>query len=98
MTDIRDYLVGDITDTTGASKHLTDRFHRSIGIDSVHKFVREGRLRAWMFQDGQLIPREKDQDMRGKDLIFLKADLDAMKPPRKPGNPNIANLRKKMEN
>jgi hypothetical protein len=94
MTDIKQYLVGDITDTIGASRYLTERLGHSVGVDSVHKLVREGRLRAWMFQDGELIAREpKSSKSRGKDLIFLKADLQGLRPVKR-GNPDIANLHK----
>ena len=93
MPDIKEYLVGDITDTVGASTILSERLKHSVGVDSVHKLVRNGKLRAWMFQDGELVVREPGVKHRGKDLIFLKADLAAIKPFRA-GNPNIANLHK----
>jgi len=91
MADIHRYLVSDITDTVGASKLLTERLRHNIGVDSVHKLVREGRLRAWMFLDGELVERRGAE--RGKDLIFLKADLQALHPPLR-GNPNIRELYK----
>jgi hypothetical protein len=46
-----------------------------------------------MFQDGEIVERMPGQT-RGKDLIFLKADLLTLKPV-KAGNPNIASLREK---
>lgn len=93
MTDIKRYYVGDITDTFGAAAHLTERMGHSIGVDSVHKLVRNGKLRAWMFQQGELVVRQPGQT-RGKDLIFLKSDLAAITPVKR-GNPKIGELNKK---
>jgi hypothetical protein len=92
--NIKRVLVGDITDTSGAAHFLTERLGRHVGVDTIHKFVREGRLPAYMFHDGELVLREPSQSNRGKDLIFLKVHLQAMEPPPLPGNPNIRTLSK----
>lgn len=92
--DIERMLIGDLTDTEGATIILADRFKRKVSVDSVHRFVREGLLDAWLFQHGKLVRRIPQQTTKGKDLFFLRADLYNMIPPQR-GNPNIANLRKK---
>ncbi len=87
--NVKSMLVGDLTDTVGAAKILSARLERSVSVDAVHNFVREGRLQSYMFQDGELMPRPPKQPTRGKDLLFLKAHLLGMEPPSKPGNPNF---------
>jgi len=92
--DIKRMLVGDLTDTEGAAGILAERFKRHVSVDSVHRFVRDGALPAWIFQHGEITQRNPEQPSKGKDLLFLKADLYTMTPPQL-GNPNIANLRKR---
>lgn len=87
--NLKAVLVSDLTDTVGAAKFLSARLGRNVSVDAVHNFVREGRLRSYVFQDGELKPREPGTPTRGKDLLFLKAHLMGMEPPPKPGNPNF---------
>lgn len=86
---LKNALASDLTDTVGAADLLTKRLGRNISVDTVHNLVREGRLHAYVFQDGELVPRPMDRPTRGKDLLFLKADLYAMTPPPGPGNPTF---------
>ncbi len=89
--NINKMFVGDLTDAVGASKILSERFGRPddnpFSVDSVSQLVKQNRLRAFMFIDGQLVERQQDGPRRGKDLIFLKSDLLQVPMPGKPGRP-----------
>jgi hypothetical protein len=85
--DIQQASASDLTDSVGASKILTERFGRSFGIDSVHQLVKQNKIRSFLFQDGSLIERMPDASSRGKDLIFLRTDLEAIEQPKRPGRP-----------
>jgi hypothetical protein len=92
--DITRMPIGDLTDTEGAALLMASRFKHSVSVDSIHRFVRDGLLPSWIFRRGELVRRDPSQSTKGKDLLFLKADLYTMTPPQR-GNPNIANLRRK---
>jgi hypothetical protein len=85
--DIRQAMATDLTDSVGAAKLLSKRFHRNFSVDSVHQLVKQKKLRAFLFDDGELVERAATPRTRGKDLLFLYADLYALEPPRKPGRP-----------
>ncbi len=86
--DIHQAMAADLTDSIGASKVLSERFGRNFGVDSVHQLVKQNRLRAFLFQEGKLVERSPDTITRGKDLIFLYADLYALERPHRPGRPS----------
>lgn len=75
------------TDTVGASRRLTERFGRSFGIDSVHAYVKTGKLRAFRFESGELVRHQPTGTRGGKDLIFLRSDLEEIEPPKRAGRP-----------
>lgn len=80
--------VKQITDTVGASRRLTERFGRSFGIDSVHAYVKTGKLRAFRFESGELVRHQPTGTRGGKDLIFLRSDLEEIEPPKRAGRPS----------
>ncbi|EFH88949.1 hypothetical protein [Ktedonobacter racemifer] len=86
--NINQAMAKDLTDSVGASRLLSRRFNRSFSVDSLHQLVKQNKLRAFMFHEGELIERTPDIHTRGKDLLFLYADLYALEPPRKPGRPS----------
>jgi len=86
--DIQHAMARDLTDSVGASKLLSERFGRNFSIDSVHQLVKQNKLRAFMFNEGKLTERAPTTQTRGKDLLFLYADLYALEPPKKPGRPS----------
>ncbi len=85
--DIQDVKVNEITDTVGATRMLATRFGRPYSVDSLHQLVKQGRLRAFLFTDGVLVERVPGEQTRGKDLIFLRADLLALPQPKPVGRP-----------
>ena len=85
--NIQNAMATDLTDSIGASKVLSTRFNKSYSVDSVHQLVKQNRLRAFMFHQGKLVERTPGAHTRGKDLVFLYADLYALEPPKKPGRP-----------
>lgn len=85
--NLENICITEITDSVGASARLTERFEHSFGVDAVRMLVKAGRLRSLLFQDGILVWREKDAVTRGKDLIFLRADLEDVPKPRRRGRP-----------
>jgi hypothetical protein len=85
--DIQRAMARDLTDSLGASNVLSERFGRAYSVDSVHQLVKQNRLRAFQFLEGKLTERTPDANTRGKDLIFLYADLYALEPPKRPGRP-----------
>lgn len=85
--DIQQAMARDLTDSIGASKILTDRFGRNFGVDSVHQLVKQNKIRSFLFYEGALTERTLETNTRGKDLIFLKADLYALEPPKRAGRP-----------
>ncbi len=91
--NIADIKVKDLTDSDGASTVLSDRFHKDYSVDSVHQLVKKGRLRAWIFQKGVLVERTPETQTRGKDLLFLFSDLQAVPLPRKAGRPKETSAR-----
>ena len=80
-------LVGDLTDTDGAVKILCRRFNREYNRDTIHLYVRQGKIQAYIFQGGELVPRDPKHPTRGKDLIFVRADIEGLEQPRSPGKP-----------
>lgn len=85
--NIQEAMAGDLTDSVGASRRLSERFGRSFGVDSVHQLVKQNKVRAFLFQEGTLTERVSDGTTRGKDLIFLRADLDEVELPKRAGRP-----------
>ncbi len=85
--EIPEVSVKQITDTAGASTRLTERFGRSFGVDSVHAYVKSGKLRAFRFEKGELVRHQPTGARGGKDLIFLRSDLEEVEIPKRPGRP-----------
>lgn len=85
--DIEAIRACDLTDSAGALRILERRFGKSYSHDSLRNLVKFGKLRAFMFADGEFVLRVPDERTRGKDLLFLRADLEALEPPNKPGRP-----------
>jgi hypothetical protein len=82
--DWRAVSASELTDTQGAIRILANRFKRDdYSEDSLHQLVKHGRLRAFMFQDGELRERNPDEKTRGKDLLFLYRDLVALPEPQR---------------
>lgn len=81
----------DLRDTRGAARILGERMGKkgNVSVDTVHRFVREGMLRAYVFDDeGQLIERVPTQEKRsGQALYFAMPDLYAVDLPDPPGRP-----------
>jgi len=88
IVDIRRAMAMDLTDALGASRILSHRFGRPFSVDSVHQLVKQGRLRAFLFQEGELVERQPETQTKGKDLLFLRADLYSLEPPKRPGRPS----------
>lgn len=88
--DIQHAMARDLTDTVGAAHVLAERFGRSYSVDSLHQLVKQNKLRAFMFQDGVLTERIPGVSTRGKDLLFLYADLHDVNLPNRPGRPAMA--------
>ena len=84
-------MASDLTDSIGASSLLSERFGSSFSVDSVQQLVKQNKLRAFMFREGKLVERTSAENTRGKDLIFLRADLYAVERPRKVGRPAQSN-------
>ncbi len=87
LRDIKRMMVGDLTDTDGAVKILSRRFNREYNRDTIHLYVRQGKIQAYIFQGGELVPRDESNITRGKDLIFVRADIAGLEKPRSPGKP-----------
>jgi hypothetical protein len=85
--NINKMFVGDLTDAVGASILLSKRFEKPFSVDSISQLVKQQRLRAFMFIEGELVERQPSGARRGKDLIFLKSDLLQVPMPGKPGRP-----------
>jgi hypothetical protein len=85
--DLHDARATDLTDSVGASRILSERFGKPYSVDSVQQLVKQNRLRAFLFADGVLTERTPGLHTRGKDLLFLRADLYALERPQRPGRP-----------
>lgn len=77
----------DLTDSTGALTILAKRFGKEYSHDSLRNLVKSGKLRSFIFEDGRFVERVPGNDTRGKELMFLAADLDALPLPRPVGRP-----------
>ncbi len=86
--NLQDARATDLTDSVGASAILSARFGRSFSIDSIQQLIKQNRLRAFLFVGGILTERTRELHTRGKDLLFLRADLEALPPPKRPGRPS----------
>lgn len=81
--EIDNIKMGDVTDSEGACVILAKRFGREVyGIDNLHQLVKRGKLRAFVFQSGRLVERHLEVSTRGRDLIFLKTDLESLPVPK----------------
>jgi hypothetical protein len=87
IEEIPEVSVKQITDTVEASRRLTERFGRGFGVDSVHAYVKAGKLRAFRFEKGKLVRHRPMGKRGGKDLIFLRSDLEEIEQPKRPGKP-----------
>lgn len=85
--DIQKAKVSDLTDVAGASYYLSQRFGKSFGIDSVHQLVKQNKLRSFLFENGVLAERNTSIKTRGRDLLFLRPDLEQLEPPKPVGRP-----------
>ena len=85
--DIKRAMARDLTDSLGASQLLSYRFGKEYSIHSLHQLVQQNKLRSFLFKNGELAERVPNENTRGKDLIFLKADLYELPPPNRPGRP-----------
>ena len=85
--DLQEAKLGDLTDVVGASLHLSQRFGRNFSIDSVYQFVNRNKLRSFLFENGVLVERQTSIQTRGRNLLFLRSDLDQVQPPKSVGRP-----------
>lgn len=76
-------IYADLTDATGAVNILSQRFNRPYNAEALHWHVKNGKLRALMFVNGVLVERASSVNRRGRDLIFLRSDLEAFQEPKR---------------
>ncbi len=74
-TDLSGVYARDITDTSGALYILEQRLGKKFSPDTLHYHVREGKLRAYVFVNGELVRWQTGEKRRGQTLIFLKKDI-----------------------
>ena len=86
MTVSTELRVRELTNISGASRRLSTRFRRSFGTSSVQKLVDNKKIRAFIFdEDGQLVERAAGPEARGREIFFLRADLELVEEPARPG-------------
>ena len=73
--------LAEITDSEGAVLQLSARFGRTVSHDSLRQYVQKDQLRSFVFVRGVFSLRDPNTNTRGKDLFFLRKDLDAMLDP-----------------
>jgi len=73
----------DLTDSTGAVSILAQRFNRPYTREALHWLVKRDKIRALMFENGTLVERKPDASTRGKDLFFLRSNVEAMAEPKR---------------
>ena len=76
-----------ITDSEGALLRLRDRFGQpNYSMDSLHQYVKSGRLQAFIYVRGVLVEKTEERQSRGRDLFFLRSDLEKLPMPQR-GHP-----------
>jgi hypothetical protein len=82
-TELQGVYASDITDTSGALHILKERSGKDFSPDTLHYFVREGKLPAYVFYNSQLTRWTSEHKRRGQGMLFLKRDIYSIDTSRK---------------
>ena len=74
-TELSGIYARDLTDTAGALHILKQRSGKTFSPDTLHYFVRTGKLSAYVFNNAELLRWKPDMKRHGQGLIFLKKDI-----------------------
>ena len=74
-TELSGIYARDLTDTAGALHILKHRSGKTFSPDTLHYFVRIGKLKAYVFHDAELLQWKPETKRHGQVLIFLKKDI-----------------------
>ena len=81
--DLTQCTLADLTDSVGAARIISKRHGIVYSPESVRQLVKQNRLRCLMFENGILVERNPSELTRGRDLFFLRSDIEALARPKR---------------
>ncbi len=73
----------DLTDSVGAASILARKFGGSYSVEALRQLVKNDRIRCLIFEGGVLTERHPGKNTRGRDVFFLRSDIEALERPRR---------------